>query len=140
MAGESEQPKGADKTTAPGSGNTGSQANTGSQEGVAAAIQGLAGLYTADGGAGVTPAITDAITQALVMILGSGPALGAYQGLLQAQNANGIMYHNAVANQQKATMLGMALTAKCVRYMMDPNAHPPGDDFDDVLEEEFDAP
>jgi len=85
-----------------------------------AQLESLIALYRSSAAEGdVSPAVTDAITQALVMILGSGPALGAYQGLLDAQNANGIMYYNAVANQQKANMLAMAMTAKCVRYMMD---------------------
>ncbi|HEY2070338.1 MAG TPA: RebB family R body protein [Rhizomicrobium sp.] len=82
---------------------------------------------------GVSPAVTDAITQALVLVLGSGPALAAYQGMLAAQSANGILYHNAVSNQQKTNLLGMAMTAKCVRYMLDPHDNA----LDDILEEEL---
>jgi hypothetical protein len=36
------------------------------------------------------------------------------------------MYHNAVANQQKTNLLGMAMTAKCVRTMLDPIADQDG--------------
>jgi hypothetical protein len=68
---------------------------------------------------GVSPPVTDAITQALLLILGSGPSIAALDGLIAVQQANGIMYHNAVAHQQKTNLLGMAMTAKCVRYMMD---------------------
>ncbi|MGH6873278.1 MAG: RebB family R body protein [Rhizomicrobium sp.] len=83
---------------------------------------------------GVSPQVTDAITQALLLILGSGPAIAAFDQLMAAQAANGLMYHNAVANQQKTNMLGMAMTAKCVRYMMDPHA---GDlAIDTILEDE----
>jgi hypothetical protein len=82
---------------------------------------------------GVSPEVTDAVTQALLLILGSGPSIAAYDGLLQTQAASGIMYHNAVANQQKTNLLGMAMTAKCIRYMMDPN---PVSLDEDVLDEE----
>lgn len=82
---------------------------------------------------GSTPEITDAVTQALVMILGSGPSIAAYQSLLQSQAASGMMYQNAVANQQKTNILGMAMTAKCVRYMLDP--HMDDDAIEDVLHE-----
>ncbi|HEY1631812.1 MAG TPA: RebB family R body protein [Rhizomicrobium sp.] len=141
MAGENEQAGDPDArrqsrggaTNDPNAPNNAPPNNAG--DSLADAVRGLSGLYTAEGGTGVTPAVTDAVTQVLVMLLGSGPALAAYDGLLQAQQANGIMYHNAVANQQKATMLGMALTAKCVRYMMNP--HDNG--LDDALEEELDA-
>lgn len=88
---------------------------------VVAALKNFADLYAgiaAKGGA--TPEMTDAVTQALVMILGSGPSLAAFDSLMATQQANGLMYHNAVANQQKTNLLGMAMTAKCVRYMLDP--------------------
>ncbi|HEY1632854.1 MAG TPA: RebB family R body protein [Rhizomicrobium sp.] len=85
---------------------------------------------------GVSQQATDAVTQALVMILGSGPSIAAYDGLLQAQQANGLMYHNAVAHQQRTNLLGMAMTAKCVRYMMDPQS----DSLTaEILAEEFKA-
>jgi Killing trait len=83
-------------------------------------VESLTALYTND--TPVSPQMTDAITQALLMVLGSGPSMAAYDSLLQAQQANGLMYQNAVANQQKTNILGMAMTAKCVRYMLDPNA------------------
>ncbi|HEX4295149.1 MAG TPA: RebB family R body protein [Rhizomicrobium sp.] len=58
--------------------------------------------------------------EVLLMILGSGPSVAAFESMLQANAANGSMYHNAVANQQKTNLLGMAMTAKCIRYMLDP--------------------
>ena len=42
------------------------------------------------------------------------------------------MYYNAVSNQQKANVLGMATTAKAVRYMLDP--HDGDFEFDDLDE------
>ncbi len=64
----------------------------------------------------------DAIAQSLLMVLGSGPSMAALQGMLSQEQANGLMYHNAVSQQQKTNLLGMAMTAKCVGYMLDPNA------------------
>jgi Killing trait len=90
-------------------------------ENMTSAVLGLSNLFSQAGADGVSPAVTDAVTQALVLVLGSGPAIAALDGLLTVQAANGIMYHNAVANQQKTNLLGMAMTAKCVRYMLDPN-------------------
>jgi hypothetical protein len=136
MAGENEQPK-ADSDARRSDRNGGNGANRQSNPGdsLGQAILGLSNLYTANADKGVSPQVTDAVTQALLLILGSGPSLAAYDGLLQAQAANGLMYHNAVANQQKTTLLGMAMTAKCVRYMMDPQNTSLDEE---ILEEELD--
>jgi hypothetical protein len=88
---------------------------------------------SASGADGVSPQITDALTQALLAILGAGPSMAAFDSLLSVQGANGMMYYNAVANQQKTNLLGMAMTAKCVRYMLDPNA---ADDLDAWTDDE----
>jgi killing trait domain-containing protein len=99
-------------------------------EALAEAVRNLSNAYVAVGKDGVSPQVTDAITQALLLILGSGPSVAAFDSLLSVQQANGLMYHNAVANQQKTNLLGMAMTAKCVRYMMDPHS---GVDLDVAL-------
>jgi Killing trait len=99
----------------------GANPNDPPKSGPAEALSGLSGLYTAAAQNGVSPQMTDAITQALLMILGSGPSIAAFDSLLSVQQANGIMYHNAVSHQQKTNLLGMAMTAKCVRYMLDPS-------------------
>jgi hypothetical protein len=62
---------------------------------------------------------SDSANEVLLLILGSGPAVAAFDGLLAAHGASGVMYHNAVANQQKTNILGMAMTAKAVRYLLD---------------------
>jgi hypothetical protein len=36
-----------------------------------------------------------------------------------ASQADALMFYNAVANQQKTNILGMSVTAKCVRYMFE---------------------
>jgi len=63
--------------------------------------------------------IIDAISQTLVMVLGSGPAFATLDSLIAANQANGIMYHNAVANQQKTNIFGMCATMKCVSALLD---------------------
>jgi hypothetical protein len=72
---------------------------------------------------GVSSQVTDAITQALLAILGSGPSIAAFENLMSINAANGMMYYNAVDHQQKTNLLGMAMTAKCVRYMLDPPSY-----------------
>lgn len=64
--------------------------------------------------------------EVLVTILGSGPSVAAFQSLVAANQANGLMYAHAVQQQQMTNILGMAMTAKCVRYMLEAN-HEPGD-------------
>lgn len=94
---------------------------SGAKETLAQTVASLSNLYASAAKEGtVSPQLTDAVTQALLLILGSGPSTAALEGLLAAQQANGIMYHNAVSQQQKTNLLGMAMTAKCIRYMLDP--------------------
>jgi len=89
-------------------------------EGIAQSIFRLSELLGKDPD-GVSRLTTDAVTQALLLVLGSAPSVATVDNLLAVQAANGMMYFNAVANQQKTNMLGMAMTAKCVRHMLDPN-------------------
>jgi len=103
-----------------GAGESDARGRTKSGEDITAALLGLSKLYSDSAKDGVSPQVTDASTQALVLILGSAPSFVAFEGLLSAQNSSGLMYHNAVSNQQKTNLLGMAMTAKCVRYMLDP--------------------
>jgi hypothetical protein len=120
--------------TAPGPGPT--RPDPDAHPDVAGAIRNFAQSYaTAAAKGGSTPEMTDAVTQALVMILGSGPSLAALDGFMAVQQSNGIMYHNAVANQQKTNLLGMAMTAKCVRYMLDGDSV----EFDDAIISEMTA-
>ena len=62
-----------------------------------------------------------AASEVLLLILGSGPAIAAFDSLLQAHAADGLMYQNAVADQQKTNVLGMAMTAMMVSYALDPD-------------------
>lgn len=99
-------------------------------EGLADAIREMSGLFTKPGKGGVPPEITDGLTQALVLLLGSAPSVTVVEGMQQAQTASGLMYHNAVANQQRTNLLSMAMTAKCVRYMLE-------SPLEDVIEDEI---
>jgi hypothetical protein len=105
------------KNNGNGNANPGSGPGTQQQtpEGLLGALSGLLGQ---NGGAGTT-VLSDAISQAVLLLLGSGPAVAAYQGLLSSQIASGRMFDQSVANQQRMNMLGMCTTAKCVRYMFD---------------------
>jgi hypothetical protein len=109
---------------------------SGARDAFSAAIEGLAKLYIHDAEHGVSPQVTDAVTQALTLILGSSPSVVALDGLMSMQTANGIMYYNAVANQQKTNMIGMAMTARCVRHMLGPDHRDPFDETVVVNEEE----
>lgn len=70
----------------------------------------------------VNSQITDAVTQANVSVLGHAPAqaLGAlYQASAQAL-ANAA--HNATAAQQQGASLAQAVTTRCVRFLLGPEA------------------
>lgn len=90
-------------------------------DGIAQSIFRLSEMLGKDRGPDGSSLTTDAVTQALLLVLGSAPAVATVDNMLAVQAANGMMYFNAVANQQKTNMLGMAMTAKCVRHMLDPH-------------------
>jgi hypothetical protein len=73
---------------------------------------------------GVPAPVTDAITQALLIALGTGPSFAVLQSMISANQANGLMYHNAVSLQQRTNIVGMVATMKCVQNLLDL----PGDD------------
>jgi len=72
-------------------------------------------------GAGVTPVngqITDAVTQANLMVLGQAPALSlalVYQSLAQA---TGLAFLNATQQQQQANMIAQAATAAAIARLL----------------------
>jgi hypothetical protein len=71
----------------------------------------------------VNSQITDAVTQANVHVVGEAPAqaLGAlYQAIAHAA---GLAAQNAVAQQQNANQVAIAVTTKCVNALLStPNA------------------
>jgi Killing trait len=59
-------------------------------------------------------------------------ACGPASAMFAANHADALMFYNAVANQQKTNILGMSVTAKCVRYMFEVGQT---DDDEDDLED-----
>jgi hypothetical protein len=131
---EAEKPSKAEKAAEAETNSTGPK-QSGARDAFTAAIEGLTRLYTSGGEHGVSPQVTDAVTQALTLVLGASPSVVALDGLMSMQTANGIMYYNAVANQQKTNMIGMAMTARCVRHMLGPDHRDPFEETVTVDEE-----
>ncbi len=68
----------------------------------------------------VNSQITDAVTQSSVQVVGgaSAHALGAlYQAVAHAA---GLAAHNAVAQQQNANQVAIAVTTRCVSTLLSP--------------------
>lgn len=61
--------------------------------------------------------------EVLVTIMGSGPANATFESMPAAGQANGLIYAPAVHRQQITNIVGMAMTAKSVHYMLDSAAH-----------------
>lgn len=98
----------------------------------------LLNLYRELSREGAAPQVTDAITQALLTVLGSGPSFAVLESMISVNQANGLMYHNSVSLQQKTNILGMVATAKCVKSLLNlPSAAEYLEDLD--LDEEADA-
>ena len=65
----------------------------------------------------------------VMLMAASGPA----SSMFAANHADALMFYNAVANQQKTNILGMSVTAKCVRYMFEiGQSDEDDDDFEDL--------
>jgi hypothetical protein len=88
-------------------------------------------LYREIAADGAAPQVTDAITQALLTVLGSGPSFAALESLVSANQANGLMYHNSVAAQQRTNILSMVATTKCVNALLGRQARWPTADLED---------
>jgi hypothetical protein len=70
-----------------------------------------------------------ALNQAMLMA-----AWAPVSALFAANQADALMFYNAVANQQKTNMLSMCVTAKCVKYMFNAGDGD-DDDYDEVMEQ-----
>lgn len=79
--------------------------------------------------------MADAISQMLVVSVGAVPSVAVAGSMLAANAAEGLMYYNAVAHQQKTNLLGMAMTAKCVRYMLDGRSDDADPDLDGLVDD-----
>ena len=85
-------------------------------------IDELLKLYQAPAGKGASPEMTDAVTQALVTRLGSGPSTAALQSMTATTEALARLFHDAVAQQQRANIEALAVTADCVRNILGASA------------------
>lgn len=83
-----------------------------------AVIDDLLRLYAAAGDKEVPPAITDAVTQALVLAFGSGLPGAALEGISAAQRAQAMLFFNAVDRQQKGSLVALEVTAKAVKEIL----------------------
>ncbi len=88
-------------------------------------------LYRELAADGAAPQVTDAITQALLTVIGSGPSFAALESLVSANQANGLMYHNSVATQQRTNILSMVATTKCVNALLGNQGRWPATELDD---------
>ncbi len=73
----------------------------------------------------VSGAKSEKAQEVLLTILGSGPAVAKFDSIIAANQADGLMYANAVHQQQMTNALGMAVMAKCVQVMLTPAFDPP---------------
>ncbi|MBU1272574.1 MAG: RebB family R body protein [Alphaproteobacteria bacterium] len=84
-----------------------------------------------------TAPTAESVASTLLTVIGSGPSFAAMQSLVAANQASGMMYHNAVANQQTTNILGMVATMNCVQALMDKPSVIPWPDIGPRREEPF---
>lgn len=84
-----------------------------------------------------TAPMAETVANTLLTVIGSGPSFAAMQSLVAANQASGLMYHNAVANQQTTNILGMVATMNCVQALMDKPSVIPWPDIGPRREEVF---
>lgn len=85
-------------------------------------VDDLLKVYAASPGKGAPPAMTDAVSQALVMALGSGLQATALDGIAAAQQAQARLFHEAVDRQQRNSILALETTAKCIKEILSATA------------------
>lgn len=61
----------------------------------------------------------ESVAAALMSVVGAQPAAATAQSLIAASQANALMFHNAVANQQQSNILGMVATMNCIQSLLD---------------------
>jgi len=100
-----------------GSGGTAAAAESGTRP-FRSVVDDLLKFYAASPGKGAPPAMTDAVSQALVMVLGSGLQATALDGIAAAQQAQARLFHDAVDRQQRASILALEATARCIKEIL----------------------
>lgn len=92
-------------------------------------VEGVADRYFFTDGE-IPQEMTDAAAHVLFVVLEAGRSAETLKVLRAMNDAGALMFYSAVANQQKTNILGMAVTAKCVRYMFEAGRHPEDDEID----------
>lgn len=83
-----------------------------------AVIDDLLRLYGTEAGKDGSPVLTDAVTQALLLALGSGLQAAALDAAAAAQRAQAQLFFDAVERQQRGGLLALEATAKAVRDIL----------------------
>ncbi len=68
---------------------------------------------------GVSPGVTEAVSDLLVAVMGSVPSYSVGETMISASNTNSLSFANAVANQQRNNIVGMVATIGCVTQLLD---------------------
>lgn len=66
-----------------------------------------------------TAPLAESVAGTLLTVIGSGPSFAAMQSMVAANQANGQMFFNAVAQQQMTNVVGMVATMNCVQSLLD---------------------
>jgi Killing trait len=83
-----------------------------------AVVDDLLRLYGTAAGKDGSPVLTDAVTQALLLALGSGLQIAALDAAAAAQRAQAMLFFDAVAQQQRGSIVALEATAKAVREIL----------------------
>lgn len=76
-----------------------------------------------------TAPMATAVADAMLSTIAVGPSFAAMQSMVAANQANGVMYYNAVANQQMGNIIGMVATMNCVQVLLDKDGLVPFPEF-----------
>ena len=93
----------------------GEAAGTGSFRAV---IDDLLRLYGTEAAKEGSPVLTDAVTQALLLALGSGLQVAALDAAAAAQRAQAQLFFDAVERQQRGGIVALEAVAKAVRDIL----------------------
>lgn len=65
-----------------------------------------------------TAGMASAVAETMLATIATGPSFAGMQSMLSANQANSLMYYNAVANQQMGNIVGMVTTMNCVQTLL----------------------
>ena len=65
-----------------------------------------------------TANMAGAVAETMLATIATGPSFAGMQSMVSANQANSLMYYNAVANQQMGNIVGMVTTMNCVQVLL----------------------